>query len=168
MCYKITELDRQLFHKYRVPTLQLPAQWEKNILKSRSLWYYPIQDNLAMPIFFFFFLQYTLSQTTVEQLKEPIFNIWHWEPNEVSCRMYSNQCKLILLTLVIKIRLNIAMNMSRIRLTLTKAVVKGANCFGTLPQNMLNAILCVLPPMLKPVLQVAEFWCFPQPVKRAK
>lgn len=28
-------------------------------------------------------LQYTLSQTTVEQLKEPIFNIWHWEPNEV-------------------------------------------------------------------------------------
>ncbi|CAH3105812.1 unnamed protein product [Porites lobata] len=29
------------------------------------------------------FVKYTLSQTTVEQLKEPIFNIWHWEPNEI-------------------------------------------------------------------------------------
>ncbi|CAH3119914.1 unnamed protein product [Pocillopora meandrina] len=29
------------------------------------------------------FVKYTLSQTTVEQLKEPIFNIWHWEPNEM-------------------------------------------------------------------------------------
>ena len=49
-------------------------------------------------IIIFFFLQYTLSQTTVEQLKEPIFNIWHWEPNEVSCRMhiYSMQVEITL------------------------------------------------------------------------
>lgn len=29
------------------------------------------------------FLQYTLSQETVEALKKPTFDVWHWEHNEV-------------------------------------------------------------------------------------
>lgn len=32
----------------------------------------------------FALLQYTLSPETIRYLKEPTFNIWHWEPNEVS------------------------------------------------------------------------------------
>lgn len=30
------------------------------------------------------FLQYTLSQETIEALKKPTFDVWHWEHNEVS------------------------------------------------------------------------------------
>ena len=78
---------------------------------------------LIIIIIIIIFLQYTLSQTTVEQLKEPIFNIWHWEPNEVSCRMhiYPMQveipmCKTQDSTRSSKL-LNIAMYISRIRLT---------------------------------------------------
>lgn len=31
-----------------------------------------------------FLFQYTLSQETIEYLKQPTFDIWHWEPNEVN------------------------------------------------------------------------------------
>ena len=34
-------------------------------------------------------LQYTLSQETVDYLKKPTFDIWHWEPNEVRTQSYS-------------------------------------------------------------------------------
>ncbi|KAA0196703.1 hypothetical protein FBUS_02198 [Fasciolopsis buskii] len=30
------------------------------------------------------FEKYTLTQSTIEYLKKPTFDIWHWEPNEVS------------------------------------------------------------------------------------
>ena len=29
-------------------------------------------------------LQYTLSKETTDYLKQPTFDMWHWEPNEVS------------------------------------------------------------------------------------
>ena len=35
-----------------MPTLKLRGQWEKNSLKSLSLWCYPNQDNLAILIFY--------------------------------------------------------------------------------------------------------------------
>jgi len=31
----------------------------------------------------FFCLQYTLSEETISYLKQPTFDIWHWETNEV-------------------------------------------------------------------------------------
>ena len=39
-------------------------------------------------------LQYTLSQETVDYLKKPTFDIWHWEPNEVRTQSYSCRQKL--------------------------------------------------------------------------
>ena len=30
------------------------------------------------------FAQYTLSEETISYLKQPTFDIWHWETNEVS------------------------------------------------------------------------------------
>jgi hypothetical protein len=30
------------------------------------------------------FTQYTLSKETADYLKQPTFDMWHWEPNEVS------------------------------------------------------------------------------------
>ena len=32
-----------------------------------------------------FLFQYTLSQETIDYVKQPTFDIWHWEPNEVRC-----------------------------------------------------------------------------------
>lgn len=39
--------------------------------------------------------QYTLSQETVEALKKPTFDVWHWEHNEV-CRC----CHSVTVTLI--------------------------------------------------------------------
>lgn len=36
------------------------------------------------------FLQYTLSDETIDYLKQPTFDIWHWEPNEVCTHIQSN------------------------------------------------------------------------------
>lgn len=36
--------------------------------------------------------QYTLSQETIETLKKPTFDVWHWEHNEVWLHM--NECVL--------------------------------------------------------------------------
>ncbi|RTG85426.1 uncharacterized protein DC041_0010482 [Schistosoma bovis] len=38
-----------------------------------------ILDLQNLPIF----EKYTLTQSTIDFLKKPTFDIWHWEPNEV-------------------------------------------------------------------------------------
>ena len=35
--------------------------------------------------------QYTLSQETIDYLKQPTFDIWHWEPNEVMYESWGNR-----------------------------------------------------------------------------
>ena len=35
--------------------------------------------------------QYTLSQETIDYLKQPTFDIWHWEPNEVMYESRGNR-----------------------------------------------------------------------------
>lgn len=43
----------------------------------------PTQPHCIENVHFMISLQYTLSAETVNYLKQPTFDIWHWEANEV-------------------------------------------------------------------------------------
>ena len=39
-------------------------------------------------------MQYTLSKETTDYLKQPTFDMWHWEPNEVRTLILYSAAKL--------------------------------------------------------------------------
>lgn len=61
------------------------SQLPKGMYTVRLLW----KSFVILTVFLILRVQYTLSQETVEALKKPTFDVWHWEHNEVcwSCRL---------------------------------------------------------------------------------